>query len=118
MGKLKKETRIKREKTRLIKKYENLPESTLSIVDGLIDQAAFMRIELEDMNVDMLENGRIEMFSQSEKTKPYERERPVSRQYNQMIKNYQNIIKQLDDKLPVKIEVEESDGFDDFIDGG
>jgi len=35
------------------------------------------------------------MFTQSEKTEPYERERPVARLYNTMNANYQKIIKQL-----------------------
>lgn len=114
MGKIKKTTRIKRENERLREKYKELPEDSLSIVDGLIDQAAFMRIELEDMQDDMLEGGRVELFTQSEKTKPYERERPVVRQHAQMVRNYQNIIKQLDEKLP-KVEVtDKDDGFESF----
>ena len=105
---------ITKEKKRLIEKYKDLPEDTLSIVEGLIDEASFMRVELSDMRIDMIENGRVELFSQSEKTEPYERERPVVRQYAQMVRNYQNIIKQLDEKLPKQIIAEKDDGFDSF----
>ena len=115
MAQMKKSTKIKKENKRLREKYKDLPEDSLSIVDGLIDQAAFMRAELDDMKIDIIDNGRIEMFSQSEKTKPYERERPVVRQYAQMVRNYQNIIKQLDDKLPKEEATNVTcDGFDDF----
>lgn len=116
MAKIKKETRIKRENKRLRNKYKELPKDFLEIVDGLIDEAAFMRVELQDMKEDMIENGRIEEFCQSANSKPYDRERPVVRQYNQMVRNYQNIIKQLDEKLPKKSEIpEKPDGFDEFI---
>ncbi|KGF09699.1 hypothetical protein HMPREF1635_02110 [Clostridiales bacterium S5-A14a] len=117
MAKIKKETRIKRENKRLRNKYKELPEDFLEIVDGLLDEAAFMRVELQDMKEDMIANGRIEKFCQSANAKPYDRERPVVRQYNQMVRNYQNIIKQLDEKLPKQSEIpEKPDGFDEFID--
>lgn len=115
MGAIKKETKIRRENKRLREKYKNLPEDTLAIVDGLIDQAAFMRIELDDMQKDILDHGRVELFSQSEKTDPYERERPVVKQYNTTIRSYQNIIRQLDEKLPKEIIESGDDGFDAFV---
>lgn len=114
MARMKKSTRIKKENQRLRERYKDLPEDSLSIVDGLIDQAAFMRIELEDMRDDILEGGRIELFTQSEKTEPYERERPVVRQHAQMVRNYQNIIKQLDEKLPKEEVSSKDDGFESF----
>lgn len=114
MARMKKSTRIKKENRRLRERYKDLPEDSLSIVDGLIDQAAFMRIELEDMRDDILEGGRIELFTQSEKTDPYERERPVVRQHAQMVRNYQNIIKQLDEKLPKEEVSSKDDGFESF----
>ena len=57
------------------------------------------------------------MFSQSEKTEPYERERPVARLYNTMNKNYQSIIKQMSDLIVVqKSEISNNDdGFDKFV---
>lgn len=73
-----------------------------------------MRVTLEDYETDLDANGYVELFSQSEKTDPYERERPVARLYNTMNKNYQSIIKQLGDLLP-KGEVASDDGFEDFI---
>lgn len=114
MRKVKKTTRISRENERLRERYKNLPADSLAIVDGLIDQAAFMRIELEDMRDDILAGGRVELFSQSQKTDPYERERPVVRQHAQMVRNYQNIIKQLDEKLPKDDLIGKDDGFESF----
>ena len=52
-----KEQRIRAEKARLKKLYRNLPKEAAGTVAGLIDQAAFMRIECEDMADDLRENG-------------------------------------------------------------
>jgi hypothetical protein len=112
---LTKEERISREEKRLRKSYKDLPKDKMQVVDGLIRRAAYMRVTLEDMEKDLDENGFVEMFTQSEKTEPYERERPVARLYNTMNKNYQSIIKQLSDLLPKEEPIEEDDGFEDFV---
>jgi predicted metal-dependent phosphoesterase TrpH len=100
MGKKKKETRIKEEEDRLRALYNDMPIDAMSLLEGLIQRAAYMRITLEDYEKDLDEKGYIETFTQSEKTKPYERERPVARLYNTMNKNYQSIMKQLANYLP------------------
>lgn len=74
-----------------------------------------MRVTLEDMEIDLDTNGFYELFSQSENQEPYERERPVARQYQTMNKNYQSIIKQLADLLPKEVSKEEDDGFESFV---
>ena len=113
---LTKEKRISAEKLRLTKIYSEIPEEKKRLIDGLINRAAFMRITLEDMEKDLDENGFVEYFTQSEKTEPYERERPVARLYGTMNKNYQSIIKQLSDILPKEdARKEVDDGFEDFV---
>lgn len=115
---LPKDKRISREEKRLRKNYENIPEELMGVADGLIRRAAYMRVTLEDYEKDLDEKGYVELFTQSEKTDPYERERPVARLYNQMNKNYQTIIKQLTDMLPkpkTGKAGDEDDGFDDFV---
>ena len=111
-----KEQRINAEKRRLTGIYKDVPKEHKGILDGLIKRAAFMRVTLEDMEADLDENGFVELFTQSEKTEPYERERPVARLYNTMNKNYQSIIKQLSDLVPKQDKTAEvDDGFDDFV---
>lgn len=110
-----KEERITREEKRLRKSYKDLPKDKMQVVEGLIRRAAFMRVTLEDMEKDLDENGFVEMFTQSEKTEPYERERPVARLYNTMNKNYQSIIKQLTDLLPKEEVKDDDDGFESFV---
>ncbi|OAW39326.1 hypothetical protein A7I07_04655 [Staphylococcus epidermidis] len=94
-----KQKRIKKELSKLKKVYKDIPKDKMIIVDGLINRAAFMRISLEDMELDIHKYGFVEMFSQSETQTPYERERPVARLYNSMNKNYQSIIKELTSHL-------------------
>ena len=66
------------------------------------------------MEEDLDTNGFTEMFSQSEKLDPYERERPVARLYNSMNKNFQSIMKQLSDFLPKDDGKPTSQGDDAF----
>lgn len=107
--------KIKKEKARLNKIYTDISKENKGIIEGLINRAAFMRVTLEDMEIDLDTGGFVEMFSQSEKTDPYERERPVARLYNTMNKNYQSIIKQMSDLIPKDRVVEKDDGFNDFV---
>jgi hypothetical protein len=97
---LTKAERILKEDKRLRKIYKDIAIDRMGLIDGLISRAAYMRITLEDYEIDLDKNGYYELFTQSEKTDPYERERPAARLYNSMNKNYQNIIKQLTDLLP------------------
>ena len=113
---LEKEERINKEERRLRGSYRKIPKEKMKVADGLIRRAAYMRITLEDYETDLDTNGYIEMFSQSERLDPYERERPVARLYNTMNKNYQSIIRQLADLLPKALKDEdEDDGFNDFV---
>lgn len=110
-----KDERIKKEVRRLKAIYKDLGQKEKKVIEGLIQRAAYMRITLEDYEEDLNENGSVELFSQSEKTEPYERERPVARLYNTLNGNYQKIMKQLSeyvDKTPPKVE---SDGFNEFV---
>lgn len=114
---LTRDERIFKEEKRLKRIYKNIDKDNMAIIDGLIQRAAYMRVTLEDWEKDIMENGYIEMFTQSEKTEPYERERPVARLYNTMNKNYQSIIKQLSDLVPKQEPIKKDDGFDAFVNG-
>lgn len=107
--------RITKEERRLKRNYKDIQKDKSAVVEGLIRRAAFMRATLEDMEIDLDNGGFVEMFAQGDQD-PYERERPVARQYQQMNKNYQSIIKQLSDLLPKEPpKQKEDDGFDSFV---
>ncbi|SEA49758.1 hypothetical protein SAMN04515656_11216 [Eubacterium aggregans] len=100
MARKKKETLVKEEVARLRELFSGIPPGKVGVVEGLINQAARLRIMLDEMWVDISQNGDTELFSQSEKCEPYERERPVARLFNARDKNYQQVIRQLLDLLP------------------
>ena len=101
MNKLKvRDALVKKEKNRLKRLFKDVPQNKLKTVDGLIIQAARLRVLLDEMWIDISEKGDYEMFSQSENQIPYERERPVAKNYNNRVQIYQRIIKQLTDYLP------------------
>ena len=85
---------------RLRRLYEALPPKQLALAEGLIIQAARLRVRLDKLWAELQEKGETEWFTQSDKTEPYERERPASRTFTATDKSYQSIIKQLNDMLP------------------
>ena len=96
---------------RLTEIYKGLPPKQFALAQGLIAEAARLRVRLDKLWEDLMENGEVEMFSQSENTDPYERERPASRIYTATNKSYQSIIKQLNDMIP-KDDGAPAGGFD------
>lgn len=114
-----KESRIKAEKKRLSAHYANLPAARKAIAEGLINRAAFMRVELEDLETDLLANGWTELFQQGKNQEPYDRARPQGQTYNAVNGNYQKVIKQLDSMLPKEDAAtgDTNDGFEDFVNG-
>ena len=90
----------KSEIKRLSDIYKSLPHNQFAVAQGLIVQAARLRVRLNQLWEDIQENGETEMFSQSDKTDPYERERPAARLFTATDKNYQSIIKQLNELTP------------------
>jgi transcriptional regulator with XRE-family HTH domain len=94
------ENRVAIETKRLKDLFKSIPETQLNVAEGLITQAARLRILLDDNWKDILENGEYEKFSQSENQVPYDRKRPIVENYDNRDKTYQSIIKQLNDLLP------------------
>ena len=70
-------THRKSEINRLTKIFEALPENQFAVAQGLIVQAARLRVRLDQLWDDIQKNGETEMFSQSANMEPYQRERPV-----------------------------------------
>ena len=89
---------------RLTALYQGLPPKQFALAQGLIIQAARLRVRLDKLWAEIEEKGETEWFTQSDKTDPYERERPASRTFTATDKSYQSIIKQLNDMLPADTE--------------
>ena len=94
------ENRVTKEEKRLRSLFKNIPKNQLDVSEGLIIQAARLRVLLDDNWRDILENGEYEKFSQSKDQEPYDRKRPIVENYDNRDKTYKEIIKQLNDMLP------------------
>jgi len=92
----------KSEVTRLKRLFKEISPKHQKLVEGLIVQAARLRVRLDALNADIEEHGMTELFQQSEKCEPYERERPAASMFVKLDKNYQAIMRQLTDLLPVE----------------
>lgn len=92
---------------KLKKIFADIGDDNKKIVERLIENAAFMAVELNKLQEYISENGCTEEYhngaNQSGKKKSSEVE-----VYNTMIKNYSSIIKQLCDLKPeTKVETDE-----------
>lgn len=102
---------VEDETARLKKIFKGLPPKKLQTVEGLIIQAARLRVRLDALWNDIQEHGEVEWFNQSDKTEPYEKERPASKIFTATDKSYQAIIKQLTDMCPEEVETDSLTSF-------
>lgn len=114
------EARVNKEKTRLDKVFESIPDDKKRVAQGLIVQAARMRVLLDDAWLDIQENGDYELFTQSENAPAYERERPIAKLFNSRDGAYQKIIQQLAKLLPDEVieEKKKDNSLKDMFKGG
>lgn len=103
-----KETKI----TALNNIFENVKENKKTLVAGLIEQAAFMYVQLVDLNEIIEKKGVIEDFKQGKQQ--FTREQPAVKTYNAMIKNYNITIKQLAEFIPPGEAPKFHDDFEEF----
>lgn len=87
---------------RLSELYQNIPSNKRALVDGLLWQAARLRVSLDDLYEDLKKNGNTEMFKQANDGVEFPRERPESKIFATRDKSYLSIIKKLDELLPVQ----------------
>lgn len=107
------EKRITKEKNRLKKLYKELPENQKKLTEKLLENAAFISVQLELMQEDIKKNGIKEFYMNGKGQFGY-KESVASKTYNISIKNYMNIIKQLNDMLPPEKQINEDDEFEKF----
>src|SRR5690606_18326704 len=93
-----KEKHIKREEARLKKLFADLPEDKRRVAEGLVKEAAFMRVTLEETRAVIDREGVIERFEQG--AQRFLREHPATKVYAAMINRYSAAMKQLIDLLP------------------
>lgn len=95
------DARIRRELERLCEILQPSGERW-RLVEGLIQRAAFLRVELEDLEVDLNANGSVEEYQASPNSLPMTRIRAAAQHYDKMVRAYTTVCKQLVELIPVQ----------------
>src|SRR5690625_1063558 len=107
-----KEKRIQKEKDRLDNIFSILDEDKINVAEGLISEAAFMRVTLEDLKDEINENGTVDIMPQGEYS--IRRQSPEVQVYNTMIQRYNTTYKELFSLLPKEKSEFVDEEFDNF----
>ena len=99
MAKLKKETRIKREKERLLTIFKDLDENKLSTCSALIDTAAYITVSLRDLEEQLNNSGWVETYQNGENQYGLKKSAAADVHIS-LTKNLTAITKQLLDLVP------------------
>lgn len=112
---IEKNKQIKKETQKLKKLFKDLPDNKKKMSEKLIENAAFMSIALDELKEDIKLYGVKETYVNGKDQFGF-KESIESKTYNTMVKNYMNIIKQLNDMLPEEKKINEDDEFERFND--
>ena len=94
-----KEQRVAAEARKLKKLAKGLSESKLAVVVPLIEQAAFMRITLDDLQKQINEEGCVEEYQNGKNQQGFKITAALQA-YNSTVKNYAAVCERLDRILP------------------
>lgn len=107
---------ITAEKNKLTKIFKECDENTKKIAGPLIENASYMKAELYHLKQYNIKHGIKEFYMNGKGQFGY-KESVESKTYNNMIKNYMSVIKQLNEMLPKGKAIDADDDFDGFGDG-
>ena len=102
MADLTKEQRIKREYNRLKKMFAALPENELKFCDPLLQNAAFMCITLQDLQVAINQNGVTDNYQNGANQSGTKASADLQA-YNSLAKVYNALMDKLSAKLPKEV---------------
>lgn len=96
-----KDERIIREQERLMSIYSGLDENELQVAEGLINQACFMLITLEDLQKAITESGVVDTYQNGEHQSGTKQSAELQA-YNQTLRSYNAVIGKLMKIVPHK----------------
>ncbi len=108
-----KNKKIRKETQKLKKLFKDLPDNKKKMAEKLIENASFMSITLDELKEDIKIYGVKETYVNGKDQFGF-KESIESKTYNTIVKNYMNIIKQLNDMLPEEKKINEDDEFERF----
>lgn len=107
---------------RLAELYQDIPANQRKLVDGLLVEAARLKVSLDELWEDISTNGDTMMVNKG--TTIVEIERPSAKIFTSRDKSYRAVIRHLDDLLPSKVvkkgfnKLDDDDEEDDGGDSG
>ncbi len=107
-----KETLVNREISRLTNLFKDIDKNKRLTVKGLVEEAAYMKITLQELKKEIDKAGPIDEMPQGEYS--ILREHPALKAYNTMVQRYTNIIDKLTNLHPKDIQKDVDDGFEEF----
>ncbi len=113
---IEKNQKIRKETNKLKKLFKELPNNKKKMAEKLIENASFMSITLDELKEDIKLYGVKETYVNGKDQFGF-KESIESKTYNAMVKNYMNIMKQLNDMLPEEKKVDIDDEFERFNGG-
>lgn len=105
-----KEIRISDELARISRSFANVDDNKRSIVAPLLQNAAFMKVTLEDLQKTINEEGATDSYKNGANQFGVKQSATLQA-YNSLVKNFTTIMKTLAQLVP---ESEEEDGLDKF----
>ena len=94
-----KDERIKHEEDQIRKLFEAVPEKTRIVLDPLLQNYAFMKITLEDLQEEIVRDGISETY-QNGRNQSGQKENSKLKTYNRLIKNFESVTKTVMKYLP------------------
>lgn len=88
-----KEGRIKSETKKLNALMKEVPGSSVTVAEGLIERIAFMRVTLSDLESDINKKGSVEFFKNG--SQEFYKESASVKTYNTMVNRYTAAVKEL-----------------------
>lgn len=100
-----KQTRLKKEQEELSKIFKGLPKSKQVLLTKAINKAAYLKVELDELEEDLEENGRVEDGAHGTKVSAY------AILYQGYLKTYVSVIRQLLKEVPDEIQDSKLEAF-------
>lgn len=97
------------EYNRLKSLFNNVEESKAELVDNLIQQAAFMKVELDNLQIQIKKHGAVQVSNRGT-----QRQTEAGKYYTKLINSYGTVIKTLNSILGKNVN-DEDDAFDEFL---
>lgn len=110
-----KQRRIANEKSRLNNIFKDVDSKKKRSLQGMIDEAAFMKATLYELKNLINESGVLDEMPQGQYS--ILREHPAFKSYNSMVQRYTTVTEKLFNLFPKEEikQLEEDDGFSNFV---